>query len=88
MILTLENQIYLPYDQILGIFDYQVFWRNEENRKFYQKVRSKGRVVHSAKGEIKTLVIVGKEKSAGKSEIMIYESSIASMTLYHRMDRV
>lgn len=88
MILTLENQIYLPYDQILGIFDYRVFWENKENCRFYQEIRSKGRVVHSAKGEIKTLVIVEKEKNSGKSEITIYESSIASMTLFHRMDRV
>lgn|GEM_PF-2755135 len=88
MILTLENQIYLPYDQILGILDYKVFWENEENQKFYQEVRSKGRVVHSAKGDVKTLVIVEKEKSSGISEITIYESSIASMTLYHRINRV
>lgn len=88
MILTLENQIHLPYDQILGVFDYCVFWENEKNREFYQIIRSKGRVVHGSKGDVKTLVIVEKKKSSGESEITIYESSIASMTLYHRMDRV
>lgn len=88
MILTLENQIYLPYDQILGIFDFKVFGENEGNQKFYQEVRSNGRVVHSAKGDVKTLVLVEKEIGSGNSEITIYESSIASMTLYHRINRV
>ncbi len=88
MIVTLENQIYLPYDSILGIFDYQGFCKNQQNLDLYQAVRKKGGVVHGSKGDIKTLVIVQKEKTSGLSEIYIYESSIASMTLFHRINRV
>lgn len=88
MILSLENQIYLPFDQILGIFDYQVFCESDQNQEFYQEIRSKGKVVHGAKGSVKTLVIVQKERRSGDSEVMIYESSISSMTLFHRIDRV
>jgi hypothetical protein len=88
MILTLENQMYIPFDQILGIFDYQSFWEIQENRDFYERIRSKANVVHGAKNQVKTLIFVQKERHEGVSDIMIYESSIASITLFNRINRV
>lgn len=88
MIVALENQVYLSYDSIIGIFDYQGFCENQQNLILYEAVRKKGGVVHGSKGEIKTLVMVQKGKDSGLSEIYIYESSISSMTLFHRINRV
>ena len=80
MYIHLGNNVMLPTQEIIGIFDLENTSISKRTRDFLNKAEKEGRVITISYDLPRTFVIAGKKHSQAK----IYISQISSQTLLKR----
>ncbi len=80
MYIHLGNNVMLPTDEIIGIFDLENASVSKRTRDFLNKAEKEGRVITVSYDLPRSFIIAGKNKKESK----IYISQISSSTLLKR----